>query len=45
MIQPMTLPVGLIFYLDYKYGGDARARRLLEEAGVKVWEPSKHNSK
>ncbi len=34
-VQPMSLPAGLIFYLDYTYGVDEEKRKL-EKAGVKI---------
>lgn len=41
MIQPMTLPVGAIFYLEYTYGLDARMEKILREAGIKIWNGKK----
>ncbi len=39
----MSMPVGLIFYLDYTYGKqlDKRTEDMLREAGVKIWKESK----
>lgn len=42
-IQPLSMPVGAIFYYEYKYNKaiDTRMEKLLREAGVKIWKEGK----
>lgn len=43
MIQPLSIPNGLIFYIEYTYGKqlDKRTEAILREAGVKIWKERK----
>ena len=34
-VQPMSLPAGSVFYMDYKYGKSDAAWRKLRKAGIK----------